>query len=495
MSSSLSPYSSLLGLLPEVAEEIFAKCSIEDLKNVAQCSKKCCETVRDLLWSELRIHWISLEDTNIAREKLKFIHLTTSLEIAIPLHIMTNRRMDSADGFRYILNACDPTRLRSLEFKSYLPSGALGLAAGVLTQLTQLCVVEVKLPTSDEWKSICKFPKLKELHIIGCNIDDTTLEEIDNLVNLRNLTVECFDINLDLVLQRASVLHGLEKLMLSEHRSEEEDEAAPASGSTTDTTSFPPLLSLKELNLTLENILDRPFECISNSLPCLTKIHLENCFKLTEGILPHIAKLRFLKELQLIGTKVTDEGIRCLSLSTTLAILIIDTCKKVTDIGISYLTKFSALSELYIAGNNGVSDDGLLELSKCSNLRTFSFRASDLITNKGIAYISDMSAKQFLLSLDDTKIDDNGLLSLTKIATSLTHLYLMGCQGITDNGMEHISQLVRLKELNLSGTNITDEGVHHLEKLESLLWLGLGGCALSEDVLLEMKKKDIEIMT
>merc|ERR1711962_112964 len=283
--------------------------------------------------------------------------------------------------------------------------------------------------------------------------------------------------------------------MLTECWSEEEEEAAPNAASTTDTSSFPPWLSLKELNLTLENILDRSFVGISNKLPCLTKIHLENCFKLTEGILTHIAKLRFLKELQLIGAKVTDEGIRSLSFSTTLAILIIDTCKEVTDIGISYLTKCSALSELYIAGNNGVSDSGLLELSKCSNLHTFSFRASDLITNKGIACISDMSAKQFLLSLDDTKIDDDGLLSLTKIAASLTHLYLMGCQGITDNGMEHISQLVRLKELNLSGTNITDKGVRYLEKLESLLWLGLGGCTLSDDVLLAMKKKDVEIMT
>lgn len=337
---SLSPYPSLLGLPPEVAEGIFAKCSGKDLINVAQCSKQCCDNVRDLLWSELRIHWISLENTNLIQEKLKYIHLTTSLEIyqficddCQEKHCdITADRYKAADGFRHILNMCDPSRLRSLEFDGYLPPGLLGLASSVLTELTQLRVVEIKLPTTDEWKSICNFRKLVELRISDCNIDDSTLEGIEQLTQLRKLRVECFHVNLELLLQRTSVLHHLEELMLIEHGCEEEDEAAPQNApvlinTMMDSQPLPTLSSLKELNLSLEKLLDRHFVGVSKRLPCLTKIHLENCTNLSESILIHIVKLHFLKEVQIIGTKVTDEGIRTLSLSTTLAILIIDTCE------------------------------------------------------------------------------------------------------------------------------------------------------------------------
>jgi Leucine Rich repeat len=74
------------------------------------------------------------------------------------------------------------------------------------------------------------------------------------------------------------------------------------------------------------------------------------------------------------------------------------------------------------------------------------------------------------LDLSKTKIDDDGLDNLKSIPTLRT-LYLAGCDGISDNAAEDLSELTGLESLNVANTNLTQAGLLKLGTLKRLRML------------------------
>ena len=63
----------------------------------------------------------------------------------------------------------------------------------------------------------------------------------------------------------------------------------------------------------------------------------------------------------------------------------------------------------------------------------------------------------------------------------LTALALDGSSGLTDEGLQHLARLPRLRYLNLGGCAITDRGLAVLSELPNLEWLNLGWTRTTDD--------------
>ncbi len=85
------------------------------------------------------------------------------------------------------------------------------------------------------------------------------------------------------------------------------------------------------------------------------------------------------------------------------------------------------------------------------------------------------------LSCDNTAVTDLLLKRLAR-STTLTHLSLAGTQ-ITDDGLQYLQNMKRLKILSLGQTAVTDAGLRQLEPLEQLEYLGLRGTKVTDSGL------------
>lgn len=110
-------------------------------------------------------------------------------------------------------------------------------------------------------------------------------------------------------------------------------------------------------------------------------------------------------------------------------------------------------------------------------------RGRDL-DDDGFAEFADAAKSQSLpvpqaFAFDRVLITDRTMECLGNF-THLTSLYVVRCPGVTDAGIQHLSNLTRLRFLNLMATSITDDGLAHLSKLTNLVELTLSNTSVSD---------------
>lgn len=242
--------------------------------------------------------------------------------------------------------------------------------------------------------------------------------------------------------------------------------------------------------------------------------HLENAV-LTDDDLGHVRRLKFLEELWLTDSTITDGGLKQIAGMTQLTSLGLQGTS-VTDAGMVHLAKLNQLEHLYLGqtnitdaglehvgrltslkqlrlGSTCISDVGLKKLAKLTNLRLL-FIERTRITDAGLVHLKDMKRLRhlymhdndvsdeglvqlskfpelFALSLDNTQVTDDALVHLTGLKI-FERLYLSGT-GITNKGLLHLKKIRTLSDLNLQGTDITDAGLVHLRDSKRLVRLGL----------------------
>ncbi len=176
----------------------------------------------------------------------------------------------------------------------------------------------------------------------------------------------------------------------------------------------------------------------------------------TDDDLPHIADLASLEYLSLVCSPVTDAGLAHLQDATEL---------KDLDLGVTLIT-----------------GSGLLHLKKLTKLRRLVL-TSPRTTDAGMAGLKALPQLEALvLTRNDMRngvelISDAGLINLSQMAR-LRELDLSGSR-ITDAGLERLKGFHQLTKLNVSATAVTDAGLAHLTGLTELRWLGLGGAGRS----------------
>jgi hypothetical protein len=164
-----------------------------------------------------------------------------------------------------------------------------------------------------------------------------------------------------------------------------------------------------------------------------------------DELLHRVRCLRGVRRLDVMGPKVTDEGMAAISRVSTLETLAVH-AQEVTDEGVRHLSRMRKLRGLFLWAPK-VTDRGA----------------------KSLAKLEDLDG----LSLHDTQVTDDGLMSLCSL-TNLSKLRVtqqtrsLKRRQITDKGVYHVSRFTKLTDLSLDGNRITDQGLMQLASLQNL---------------------------
>ena len=148
----------------------------------------------------------------------------------------------------------------------------------------------------------------------------------------------------------------------------------------------------------------------------------------------------------------------------------ISDCYDVSNKGINQIIKMSRIEKLILNGCDKISNKCFVDIAKLPNLR-------DLEISKCINIKSDdMQHIEELINLEKLKLDDitdECFVNIAKLP-NLRDLEISKCINIKDDDMPHIGKLVNLEKLKLG--NITGKCFVNIAKLINLQELSLSNC-------------------
>ncbi|XP_054621417.1 uncharacterized protein si:ch73-173p19.1 isoform X2 [Dunckerocampus dactyliophorus] len=259
--------------------------------------------------------------------------------------------------------------------------------------------------------------------------------------------------------------------------------------------------ALKHLSLVNSPLITDSGLSILSSLVKLQHLNLASCNKLTDSCLQYLTGLKSLSFLSLDHTKVTDTGVMLylqsappclsqLSLNQTavseVTLAALPSCvpqlrllsikqTKVEDV--SALAQLRGLQTLFLDGT-GVAEASLAQLGTHPTLTSLSLagiRVAD--GNHALQIVSGLRLTQLTLPGRHT-ITDSGLAFLSRLHL-LSELDLTDYTQVTDQGVQQLCTMTRLKKLSLSNTQVTDVGLTSLRPLLELQELCLDRTAVT----------------
>lgn len=240
-------------------------------------------------------------------------------------------------------------------------------------------------------------------------------------------------------------------------------------------------------------------------------------YPVTDDDLQQLSNLPKLTSIRLNETQITDAGLETIGRLNNLTNLDLRGCG-VSNTGIAHLVGLSKLRALRLSGESGVTsvDDGALaDIGKLTNLKALLldhlwvgenlldlaplqnleelYLAKTLIDDTSLAALKQHPRLK-KLRISQTQITDAGLEHLTAL-THLTDLDLSENSVISDVGMSHLSKITTLTKLNLWRVALSDSGIQQLAGLVKMHWLNLDNTSLSDDGLVHLEgMKDIQFL-
>ena len=201
-----------------------------------------------------------------------------------------------------------------------------------------------------------------------------------------------------------------------------------------------------------------------------------------ETVLPLLAQLPDLEELNLGNPAVTDADVRALQGLPKLQSLGLMGAP-ISDEALEVMKTLPALRILNISGTK-VTDAGLVHLQGITALEYLGLKGT-AVTDAGLAQLKSLTHLNNLV-LADTQVTDAGLVYLAGM-TRLESVNLTN-DNVTDAGLAHLGRMSGLAGLNLTGTKVTDAGLVHLKPLPKLTKLNVTGTAVTEQGINQAKK-------
>lgn len=215
--------------------------------------------------------------------------------------------------------------------------------------------------------------------------------------------------------------------------------------------------------------------------------------------LKHLTGASKLASLELWDGKFVDDDLRVLS-QLPLQQLGLYRCTGITDQAVEHFTEMPNLSGLNLFGTSvtgkclqqlpatqmtaldirktGIGPDDLHHLQRFTNLTYICLPHE--ATDESLQYLSGLTRLK-ILPLQDTSITGAGLKHLSSL-NNLDRLHLIGL-AVSDDSLKHLSGLERLSFLNLGFTKISSAGVAHLKTLPALRELQLYDTLVDDDAL------------
>lgn len=182
-----------------------------------------------------------------------------------------------------------------------------------------------------------------------------------------------------------------------------------------------------------------------------------------------------LKELVMVSSVMTDEGLAALSRDSLLERLY---CfkPKVSEAGVKHLAGLSHLKKLELLRVPELTDPALAHLSGMIGLEEINLSEAS-ITGSGLVHLAGLPELKSLI-IPNTALDDAGMANLGRL-TGLRRLYIGGGM-YTDAGLANLSSLTGLEELGIGSDGCTDAGLAGLAGLTNLRTLSIDGPKITD---------------
>jgi formylglycine-generating enzyme required for sulfatase activity len=259
--------------------------------------------------------------------------------------------------------------------------------------------------------------------------------------------------------------------------------------------------------------------------PQLELLHLTGGAKLTDGLIPHLARLDQLEQLELDAAEITDDGLqrlpalkrlRTLRLARTqsrgLALARLAgaplenfSCDHLSNEGAGLLAEFRQLRELWLAGSP-LTAPGLAQIARLPLVSNLDLSGCRELADEDFAVLGDLDELRWL-QLPETAAGDRAVAGLVRLnnlqalrigsselsdagarriceVVSLRNLVITGdAAQLTDAALADLWRLVNLDSLEISAPQLTGSGLASLHELPQLQWLSLGSPALGDAAL------------
>ena len=178
--------------------------------------------------------------------------------------------------------------------------------------------------------------------------------------------------------------------------------------------------------------------------------------------------------------RLTDRGLIKLADLSRLEVARLDNCYSIVGRGLLAFSLSHHLHTLSLANCRRLTDEAIINISHLKSLEALSLNGCRCITDRALAALSGrVRLKKLDLSQCDL-ITDDGLDELEHL-WKLEELSLGWCRLISDEGVDivtrHAGRSKYLRVLSLARCPITDTGIEYLSRLEALEELDLNGCS------------------
>lgn len=241
---------------------------------------------------------------------------------------------------------------------------------------------------------------------------------------------------------------------------------------------------------------DSAFRLISQHLPDLQQLYLDDCFAVTNETMIEI----FINCSKLTHVSVSSH------LNSKAVLTLASHCPGLKLLHISYCEAVDALAELFQKckqleniniSNCPLTDQHLMHLSKLSNLKHIYLNSVNMSSNAAKEIAKNCTQLQTMSLCFNDCVDDDCIATVARYARNLKVLKCIRC-SITDQGLTAIGQNCHnLQKLDVSFCNqISNEGVNFVSnKCGKLHFLGLFSCEnVDTDFLLALEKNYPDIL-
>ena len=339
-----------------------------------------------------------------------------------------------------------------------------------LSGLRELRLGGLDLPQYS-FKSLYRFPHLRNLQLTACDIGDGALEDLSVLFTLRDVRLShCRISGLSGGLGSLSRISSLRTLLLEGDGIN--DEAL---------LEFNATSSLQELYIVYANVTDRGLSCL-RYFPELTSLVLR-VDAVTEIGLSHLRQLQKLERLVVRAEEVGDDCMIYISKLTNLRDLTIRTLLIRGD----STALFSDLQYLEKLNVGAISMEPDADIANHKERLKFIVKDLPLLKELSLRYEGEAIVFEnlpSLMKLDISNITcrDSGIHGLETL-TSLESISIKCSEELGDQTLKSMAPLQRLVEVDVSMSGVTDGGMAHLKNLPYVSFLGMAGGKLTNKAL------------
>ena len=471
----------ILHMLFEIREKIFAKCSCDDLKNLALTNSHHNLVLKTHLFQAINIGWNELLKTNVVADigpaYLKYtriLHFEDKNHLWKPYNSNRDEELDRkiSKNFREVVRNCSP---QEIELRNDLPDGIFE-AVENLEGLKILRIVGCQRATKqNNFLFVATLRRLEILSMESCAVDNDGLNAFAEMSWLRELYLQKSIRSPNPQLSFLAGLKCLEKLDISYSQVTDSE-----------IQHLHSLPLLRHLNVSYcVHLTDESFIFISNNMDSLRSLNADRCNLITDTGLYHIAKTGKLRSLSFLYDYRTTklgmfyikthlaQSLRCLHVAGWGGVIMKE--KGLPQRYLGYIGCMTNLEEFTLGPSYGNTVHDFRYLTSLKGLKKLDVSFLSEVTTEGLSYLKELPVLEELVLSQCVNSAEAlaiiaGIKTLKKLDIGKNWQDECNVCGV---GLKHLQMLPKLEELKLNRCFLDADEMFHIWKIKTLrkLWI------------------------